>query len=258
MLPVQYAGSTSRDPSPALWGEIPLPLLMRGVGGTARFDDFDQGLGGYDTLAGTGCTTDQAGDAFGAVKLTLDGTADDECSVQFNGAEYQIDTSTPGRFAYECRVKKASVADNVVGLFAGLSQAGQAATGTLVNTTGALESADFIGFHVPMGTSGATCNFVWRVSGQAMVTGMAGVHTFAADTYVRLGFLYDTYEPEPAKRLKIFKNGVLQTTYGTDTQLAAATFPDLTDLAPIFHAKMGSGASASSAHMDWWQVSQER
>lgn len=259
MLEVGYRGldAAGRSPSVALWGEIPVEQYLNGRQGIGLFDDFVGKLGQYDTLAGTGCTTGIEADVqYGAVELDFDGTANDECSLQTDGASFWIDTSPNQVLGFEARVRKSNIADNVLGLFLGLADAGQAATGTLVDTTGALETGttNFVGFHVAMGTSGATCNFVWKATGQSAVTGLAAAHTFVADTWVKLGFLFDPTEKDAAKRLKIFVNGTLQSTYGTDTQLAANTFPDNTSLAPIYHGKIGSGAAAASAQMDWWQI----
>jgi hypothetical protein len=86
------------------------------------------------------------------------------------------------------------------------------------------------------------------------VTKIAGVHVPVADTFVKLGFLYDPSAP-PAKRIKVFVSNVEQSTYVTAANIAAATFPDGEELGFLFGMKMGSAVLAEAA-IDWWAFAQ--
>lgn len=261
-----YAGlSDKRGPSPALWSEVDFPAWLRGEGGIGDHDDFintpvlstSANTGKYASFADTSCTLTNADAQWGAAAFGFDGTAADAVALQYagnSGSFVQFSTSLKYAIAFECRVKKSSVTTNDCGFFIGLADEGQAADNTLVDTTGALEDANFVGFHVAMGTSAAAVNFVYRKNGQTAQTLLAAAATMVADTWVKLGFLYMPLgRVTPSQRLQIFVDGVVQSTYGTDANVAAATFPSAVNLSPLMYVKNGSGSNAQTFHADWWR-----
>jgi hypothetical protein len=124
-----------------------------------------------------------------------------------------------------------------------------------VDNTGEVKDADMIGFRVKH-DNGEELDFVYRKNGQSVVEAIANIQALAADTYIKLGFLLNP-SAEPAKRIKLFVNGSELTTYITDTNIEAATFPAGEELSPICHIKNGT-AAGSSLSLDWWIVGAER
>jgi hypothetical protein len=269
MRDVEYVGAGTADfrgPSPALWCETDFAAWLRGEGGIADHDDFintpilstSANTGKYACFADTSCTITQVDERWGAVKFLFDGTAADATAIQYggnSGSFVQIDTSVRRCVAFECRIKKSSIATNDAGFFVGLADEGQAADNTLVDTTHALEaSSNFLGFHCAAGTSGAIVNFVHAAAAGSAVTLLASAATMVADTWIKLGFLYmPGNRVDASKRLKIFVDGVEQSTYGTNATCALATFPSAVNLAPLAYFKNGSGSNAQTAHMDFWR-----
>lgn len=264
---IGYTGNTGvRGRSDALWSLVPWHNWAHGEGGLFDFDDFlnlpvlstSANTGKYASFVDTSCTLTQGDAQWGTAAFGFDGTAADTVALEYggnSGAFIKFDTTSKYAVAFECRFKKSSVTTNDCGFFIGLADEGQAADNTLVDTTGALEDANFLGFHQPMGTSAATVNFVCRNNGNTAASLLAGAATMTADTYIKLGFLYlPAGHVRPSKRLRIFVNGVEQSTYVTDTQVAAATFPNDANLAPLLYIKNGSGSNAQTATVDWWAI----
>lgn len=264
-----YTGNTGkRGKSEAMWTLVPWHSWAHGEGGFFDFDDFvnppvmstTATTGKYQCFADTGCTIAGIDGQWGQLRFSLDGTAADATAIQWGGgagSSIQFSTSSKYAIGWECRLKKSTVANDLVGFFAGLADENQAADNTLVDTTLALEdSANFIGFHcVSDGDLGAVVNFVWRASGQTAVTCLASAKTLSADTYTKLGFLYlPGGHVRPSQRIRIFVDGVQQSTFGTDTQVAAATFPSAINFSPILYFKQGEGSTACSATVDWLAV----
>ena len=224
-----------------------------GRDGYSYFNDFLTGSAGMTTYAGTGCTVTGNAQAGGAIRVSMDGTANDEASfgpADAGSAPYAFNlTSSLGKVAYEIRLKKSLVSNNSLAFVAGLGAAGLVADAVLADSTGALADTNFVGFQV-LNAAGATVNFVWRKSGQTLVTGISGVATLTADTYVRLGFVYDPTEAT-TKRIRVFVNGEENATGITSTQVSAATFPSATQLNPLVACIVGSGAAAATLDADW-------
>jgi len=88
------------------------------------------------------------------------------------------------------------------------------------------------------------------------VTKIDTVATLVADTFIKLGFVYDP-AAEPTKRIKVYVDGVEQSTYVTATDIATATFPDGEEMAPMAYVSAAS-ASDGILTMDWWRIAQLR
>lgn len=232
--------------------------LMYGRDGYGYFSDFERAGAGTTTYAGTGCTVGGHAQAGGAIRISMDGTANDEGSwgpSDSGSAPYSFNiTSSLGKLAYEIRLRKSLITNNSLAFVAGLGAAGLVADNTLADSTGALADTNFVGFQV-LNAAGATVNFVWRKSGQTLVTGISAAATLTAATYIRLGFVYDPQE-SATKRIRVFVDGVENATGITSTQVAAATFPSDTQLNPLVACIVGSGAAAVTLDTDWLFVHQ--
>ena len=83
---------------------------------------------------------------------------------------------------------------------------------------------------------------------------MPTVATMVADTFMKLGFVYDPLAPT-AKRITVYVDGVASTTYVTGTNIATATFPDGEEMSPIMHLKAAADDDFTLT-ADWVQCYQ--
>jgi len=276
-----HRGQNTSGLSPRLWAKVYSSVMAPDGGDRLVFvsDDFNAVVAGnssteiYSDVNYTGyidtsnTITGLADEVGGVIALTTDATDNDEVWIQSGD-----DTSVLGAISdtagsdfltvFECRVKVSSIADDVVSAFCGLAEEALAAADTKANDTGILADKDYIGFdcvHTNGGTAGtnAAVNFVYRLSGQTAVEKIAGVHTWVADDFVKLGFIYDP-SADTSKRIKVFVNNTEQSTYVTGTNIATATgsaFPDGEELQALFGHKNGSAAAGELA-IDWWAFAQ--
>lgn len=253
------AGSSYRGVSEAILKNCSFDKgASYGRDGITLFNDLT-GTGGLSTYAGTGCTVRTIALAGGALRASMDGTADDTAAWNHGdnyGSYLSFSTTSPNKLVFETRIRKSSVANNGLGIFAGLAEEALAAASTLAATTAALADKDFIGFHV-LQAAGGTVNFVWRKSGQTATTIIPGVATMTADTWVRLGFVIDPLAPA-SKACRVYVNGVeYASDAGTLTELAAATCPAGELLTPTFACHVGSGAAAATFDVDYYFAHQQ-
>jgi hypothetical protein len=165
-----------------------------------------------------------------------------------------------GRVSFGCRFALNSVADNVNGMFLGMS--GQAlATGLLAADSSALVSTFHgIGIQI-LQADGNAINLVYQENGSALQTPLAGAIVPVADTWYMFEMVFDPWAP-PTERMKFWFNGVKSATVLTHAQCVAATFPISTDsvsipMAPTFLHKLGSAATGNlylSGYRCWSQI----
>lgn len=268
---------TDRWFSPNIWGDCPLEAIQNGtVIGRLFQDDFTgivpntsagvgatAGLGtaGYLFYGDTGVTVKaQAGVEEGVLEVAGNDADNDE-SVMSTGSPSFIVSDTAAdakKLWFEARVKKASVADNACAMFVGLGWdhgdgVSVAKTLCLTDDDANLGAFSFLGFHVDQ-ANGDSIDFVYKAEGQAQTVKISGLDVVVADTFMKLGFVYDPEAPA-TKRIKVFLNNVEQSTYVTSTNIATATFPDAEPMAMVWAAKVGAAAE-SKAQMDWWRAAQ--
>jgi len=270
---VQHKGPTgpssaqTRGLSARIWGRLPVKNWSVGLGGRFFHDDFmnhpahisAQTIGNYGSYIDTGVTLKQsASESTGAIEVAGNDADNDEGSIISGGGAggmVAIDATGAKRIAFECRIKKASIADNALAFFVGLSEESSQAANALTDTDGIVADKDFIGFSV-LQDNGEELDFTWRTSGQTVQV-HANVADMVADTYMKMGFLYDPVSHPDDKQIKIFiDNGVEESVYVTQTQMAAATFPDDEELCLFLATKVGTAAE-STLQMDWWALGVE-
>ena len=268
---------TDRWFSPNIWGDCPLEAIKNGtVIGRTFQDDFTgivpnasagagatAGLstGGYLLYGDTGVTVKaQAGVEEGVLEVAGNDADNDESVVSTGSPSFIVsDTAADAKkLWFEARVKKASVADNACAMFVGLAWdhgdgVSVAKTVCLTDDDGALGAFSFLGFHVDQ-ANGDAMDFVYKAENQSAVVKIAGVEVPVADTFSKVGFVYDPDAPS-TQRIKVFVNNVEQTTYVTSTNIATATFPDAEPMAMAWAVKVGAAAE-SKAQMDWWRAAQ--
>jgi hypothetical protein len=273
MTMVSTAGQPSnRAPSPKLWnglrGQFFSPdgttrLKMLGndfidFGGTvaSNVGSYSSSGGRFYSYEDNSCTIAQiATNRDGAVALTTPATDNVEAWLQPGGTASvsSVISTTAGDdkvLAFEARVKFSSIA-NSTNFFVGLSEEGTAIENTIGDDAVLVATKDFIGFRVNE-ADGDSLIFMYQKGSQTAQTVLTYGTALVADTYYKLGFLFNPDEQD-SKKIKIFIDGTEQTTYVTATNLAAATFPNGEELQPLFGLKNGS-AGAKVLTMDWYAL----
>ena len=227
----------------------------RAVAGNVGYYASEAGL--YKTYEDTGNAVAQIPTAVGGViTLTTTGADNQENWMQScaGAGVLGVISNTAGAdklLLFEARVKISAIAANVGGFFVGLGEEGMAVADTLTDA-GAMVSKDFIGFFCSQDDPDCL-TFVYRKAGQVMVTKIAALQALVADTYYKVGFVYDP-KADAAKRIAVFIDNVEQSTYVTATNIATATFPDAEELA--FVAGHKSAGDVSVLTIDWWNFFQ--
>lgn len=213
----------------------------------------------YYSYEGTGDAIAQlATERDGVIKITGAATNNNETWLQPGDSASVIGCidTTAGYsklLIFEARIKFGQVT-TTSNYFIGLSEENLAAAGTAADTGGALADKDYIGFVVNE-TDSSSLKFKWnKAGGGGAVTLLTYGTALVADTWYKLGFVYDPDAPAD-KRIKVFVNNTEQSTYGTNTQVTAATFPNGEELNMLYGQKNNN--AAISTQMDWWGFYQQ-
>lgn len=265
-------GANFRGPSPALWGDLNLRFTDALQGKCLFFhDDFARpvavdntvqafvGTGESDlaycdngvSIRGLDIASGGLIEAQGELQVAGNDADNDEGQIMFGtGKNFWIDNSAnnTGELFFEARIKTASIADNGVSLFIGLTSTSPVAN-ALVDDSGAfIASGDFIGFRT-LAADGDVLEFVFQAASQTVNT-VADAATLVADDYVKVGFHYRPQAVDTNKKIVYFVNGVEQSTGVSTADIDAATFPEAVALAPALFTKVGTGAEVKVT-LDW-------
>jgi hypothetical protein len=255
----ELSGNGFTDP---VWSDCPIDSIRAG---TVQGIIVEPNLAEYDSTATTvqnncglptfegDCTVDGIATAGGGVALF--GTTDDEeASIQFCGnasAPFVIpaDSSTGKKMWFECEIKKSLITDSLGGFFIGLTSEGAAVANFMADGGADFATADLLGFwnDETDDSVGSHVHVVTQKGSAAFDTIIDTVDTLVADTYVRLGFVYDPGAGDK-KKIKFYVNGLPQTTcVGEDSGDATVylgdttNFPGGEEMAPAVAIKMASG-----------------
>ncbi len=269
---VDYRGyNTGAGPSPAIWADCDVLEMIRNPGkGYYFFDDFLDAIqdpttakiyGKYLCLDTGDSTITAASDVYGgAVKLLV--TADNEdVGIRLgNGSAFCIsDTAANAKkLWFEARVKSSVITNSYGSFFVGLTDETALAANFIADAGADFADNDLIGFWKDEtdDSTGSHVHFVYQITGQDFVTAIDTVAELEADTFIKLGFVYDP-DAEAAKKIKIYVDGVEQTTYITATNIATATFPDGEEMSPMLYSSAASNNDLYTT-MDWWRCAQVR
>ncbi len=270
----QYKGSlgnggldTSRGPSVSVWTDCPIDDILTGfIDGVVFFDDFLNGPripantstegvvvgygGGYRGLTGTATAVANEGGEWGGT-VNLAGTADnDTISFRTANCPFQI-ARGQGRLWFECRVKSSDISDNKHGIFVGLMQDVALTAIIPITAAGAIADTNLVGFHRLEG-DGDQFDTIYKADGVAQVTVQADAATIAADSYVKLGMIF---EPKN-NTLSFYRNGVkLANTY-TVPAAAGTDFPNDVRLGLVIALVNATGTAPGTGEIDWWRCVQ--
>ena len=232
----------------AVTGETTLPSTT-----LPSLDGFTAYLDSATTASGAVRLADVAG---GVCRLSP-GATDNHLVILGTGDLGTIsDTAADAKKTlFEARIRfPTQVSDGSV--FVGLASPGAIADGGLIADGGGLKADQGgIGFQVKEDDADAL-DFVYQAASQTQQVVISGVQALTADTWYKVGFVYDP-KAVPAKRIKIFVDNVEQSTYVTADNIAAATFPD-GDFLGVLLAAMTEGTTSRLLDIDWFAFLQER
>ena len=247
----------------SLWSDCPIDSIRAG---TVQGIIVEPNLAEYDsTASGTrnncglptfegDCTIDGIAVAGGGVAL-FGTTNDEEASIQFCGdasAPFVIpaDSSTGKKMWFECEIKKSAITNSLGGFFVGLASEGIAIANFIDDGGADFATGDLLGFwnDETDDSVGSHVHVVTQKGAAAFDTIIDTVDELVADTYVRLGFVYDPGASDK-KKIKFSVNGLPQTTYvGEDSGDATVylgdttNFPGGEEMAPVVAIKMAGAA----------------
>jgi hypothetical protein len=267
MNTVQYKGSqgsglldTSRGPSQSIWGDCPLLEIINGVtDGVIHFDDFLSGprvpagaegaAGLYRGFADTGGLVADGGEIGGTLVMSSDGD-NEGASFRMSCSPFQIGRGQ-GKLWFEARVKTDTITDTKNGIFVGL-MADNVLTAVLpITATGTIADINIVGFHRLEG-DGDQFDTIYKADGVTQVTVQADAAVIVADTYVKLGMVFDP----KTNVLAFYRNGVrLATTY-TVPAAAGTDFPNDVRLGFVIAVLNATATTPGNVEIDWVRIAQ--
>lgn len=276
-----FSNIATRHFSTRLWRGFGIPRHMNPTGTSFQtpsgnpafgfFDDFQSFnatslVGPYANFLGTGCTVALAADTDtekGVLALAIDGNAaNDEAILKWGGTSSAPFKLANNDLAFECRLSVSSIAAAKFSWFLGLGQADMITTDLMfVDSTGVMADKNFLGY-AHLSAEGAAVDGCYKVNGQTYQDGstkpkLDTLHTAVASTYVKLGF---RYRSNP-RTVEWYVNGVMPggntaPARLSNSEIAAATFPKSTFLAPFIGIKDIAGNTPLTINMDWWACAQ--
>ena len=203
---------------------------------------------------------------------TLGSDGDNEgVFVRSRATPFKI-SRTAKKLWFEARIKASTVADAKNSIILGLMQ-DVALTATMpLTAAGVLADTNFVGFQRPdtartvAGTGGAVFNTIYKADGVAAVhVGLAAV-TVAADTYVKLGMVYepgiDSTVADVSRtglgvyNLKFFANGIQLAAYKQIPLPAGTDFPNDVQLGFVFGVLNATATAPGDASIDRVRIAQ--
>ena len=270
---IGYKGNAgaAASPSPAIWADCPITEILADPGrGIFYHDDFENypttattvpNSSGLPTFEGDCTITPVSGGV-----MLFSTTDNEEASLAPYGAKrapFTIPASaaTGKQLWFECRVKKEVITANIAGFFVGLTSLA-AGVADFINDAGAdFANVDLLGFWNKEGE--ALMDVITQKTGAAFDTIADGQITLVADTFIKLGFVYNP-DANPKERIKFYVDGVEQAYYvgaasGDQTVYTEDTtnFPGGELLAPLIAIKSASATDCDFT-LNWWRCAQLR
>jgi len=250
----------NRGCSNLIWGSCPEDALRLQMLGTFMVDDFityQADLSGWDILVNSTGSVAGADLATGGLALTTAGTANDYAyAIYGNGKTGMGQIADGTRMWFEARIKVSAI--TACSINAGLALVGAntfQAAGAIVDTTGASATSNgsYLLFRT-LAASPSSMDVVYATDGTAATVlqqgstglfradGTTRLQTLVADTFVKVGFLYEK------GLVWAFVDGKLVNETGV--RYNATNVPDGVSLAPFFGIKT-LGSAARTLTVDW-------
>ena len=254
-------GDTGPLPSGALWHQVDAELNRPGLW-MHQFEDFtddvytetlptaDDPWHGLRVFTSSGATLN-AVDAEGGVRELVEATDNEGLSISRGIYSFKI-IQGAGPLVFEARVKRTNITATF-GFFLGLIE-NVAPTAILpIAADGTLSDNNLVGFYQPEGDPDGV-DTAYKANAVTAVTVKADAVTLVADTYVKLGMLYNRAGDFA---LEFTKDGVILPDRKIIPTAAGTDFPNDVRLGWIF-AVLNGATAALNASIDWVRVAQRR
>lgn len=267
------AYNTDRNPSPNVWYDCPwLDLVEGNRSGVWFFDDFlsfpitpataEGNWGQYAQFSSTGGTI-TAGTGRGGEAIFASDGDNEGASIRTLATPFKIDQSL-GKFWFECRIKSSTVADTKHGIFVGLLENAALTATVPIAADGTLADQNLVGFHRLEG-DGDQIDTVYKANGVTQVSVQSDVlsttntaaGTLAADTYIKLGMVFDpTNDISGTNYLSFYVNNLRLATAKQIPAADGTDFPNDVGLGLVFAVLNATGSTPGNATIDWWRAAQ--
>jgi hypothetical protein len=269
MHTMRIAGQdTGSNPSGTIWGKFPVRDVQEGVApGYFRHYDFANfrkaanvnasvayWADGVNLYGSDGAVIADAGAQGGGSTFSSDG---DNEGVAFQLAGLPMFISRDyGRFCLEVRLKTSTIADTKHGFFVGLLDTATLSATVPIAAAGTLADENFLGFHRLEG-DGDAIDTVYKADGVTQVTVAADAVVLVADTYVKLGMIYEPYgDKDGSYVVSFYKDGVRLAASKQVPTAAGTDFPNDVVMAPVFALLNATATTPGSTTIDWMRVGQ--
>lgn len=269
------SADTARGPSAALWGNCPDGLkpwnpIDPNIG-CGFWDDFTDfvlpgtqttaiSCGRYEVFsvtAGKWTSTNALPTvhAPGGIVAGLCDSDGDAACIRTVATPFLLNGTANGKLWFEARIAMTGIATNNGQLFCGLLEGATSATSTipLGNADVANTSSGLVGFNVLEDGLGVL-NSCWADRTTAYTYVQTGVGTFAANTFKKVGMLYDPGDSVNA--LTFWVNGVKQTTVVAQSVITAWANLDVNGVGPALAFFADSAGTSNYIYIDWWGAAQ--
>jgi hypothetical protein len=120
-----------------------------------------------------------------------------------------------------------------------------------ITALGAIADINIVGFHRLEG-DGDMFDTVYKADGVAQVTVQADAITLAADTWVKVGIVFNPLNNE----LSFYRNGVKLSGTKIIPSVAGTDFPNDVRLGLVIALLNATGTTPGSSEIDWWRAAQ--
>lgn len=271
------AEDTTDAYSAGIWSDCPLTAISEGeqVGNLFEFD--------FDTMPKTPATTEgnfglfsQFSDTGGTIAVPATGfrgwdigsDGDNEgCSIRSRACSFQIDRTAAKKLWFEVAIKTSTIADTKHNILVGLIEDVAFTATTPITAAGAIADVNMVGFRrTEAAAGGALLDTVYRANGVTAVTVKAGAITLVADTYVKLGMVFepgiDPQIQDPGLtnvgkyNLTFYKNGVRLADYKNIPTAQGTDFPNDVRMCPFFAVLNATASSPGTSAIRRMRVAQ--
>lgn len=264
-----FTQATDRGPSPGLWSDAPTITELRDNPTLGWFVDDDFCLAGLppdasaltvgnyrqSTATSSPIAIRDAGVAGGAYLFGADGD-NEQAILQSAVTSFFIQRSTAatlyggGKLWFEARMKINVITALTCDFFLGLMDNTVISSTVPLSAAGVLSTTvNGIGFLRGEGASAdsGVVDTVHIANSGTVVTTKAAAVTLVADTFVKLGFVYDPV----LFTVTYYKNGVALADTTSCPTTVGTTFPNDVAMSPILACVNGS--TKGTATLDWWR-----
>jgi len=259
------AADTTSKCTPALWSDVDLARPGDWNESWANFTDMptiptlttEIAWGQYRVFGSAGATINQRAEV-GAVRSLIEATDNEGVSIGQNAFPYRI-IQGGGELIFEARIKRDEITGThgmVCGLYGEFAITTTRSVLTAIApiaAAGTLVDCNFVGFQ-NLETAPSLLRTTYQADGVTQVIVQAGVKTLVADTFVKVGMVFNRTGDNV---LRFYIDGTELSSSKAIPSAAGTDFPNDLSMGWVF--AMLNGATAAANHsIDWIRCAQKR